>query len=79
MSDPERVLRTVHKMFVKCSYQVRNIGRPGRAASDDCGNHADTAVVDGDSRLYRCPQHRGMIDATRTGNVVTAVYVRMPS
>lgn len=76
MSDPGLVLRTVHKLFVGCSFQVRNVGQPGFAASDTCQSHADTAVVDGDRRLYRCPRHRGMIDATRTGDTVTAVYLR---
>lgn len=77
MSD--MVLRTVHKMFERCSFRVRNLDQPGFAVSDCCGGHATSAVVDGDVRMYRCEQHRGMIDHTRTGATVTAVYVQRSS
>jgi hypothetical protein len=74
----------VKDLHVQCSLRVRKQGARGRAASDDCGSPADTAVVDPDNgnRLFRCPVHRGVLRLERNGNELrgrTATTVLIPA
>lgn len=57
---PNRRMQYVSDLHVKCSLQVRNIGKQGHAASDNCNDHATSAVeMPNGDREWRCSRHQG--------------------
>lgn len=68
------VERKVIDMCVKCMYPMKPIVK---AASDCCGESADTAVLRPDGmKTWRCPNHRGLVEGDETGEVFESVMVR---
>jgi hypothetical protein len=56
--DPDAV--AVVDLYVQCSFQLYNFDRPGRAASDNCRQPAESAVEYPEgSLMWRCHGHRG--------------------
>lgn len=61
----------VEDLFVQCSFPVKP--NP-RAASDSCNKPAMSVVEDQrGSLLYRCTQHEGQINRSKTGPILYSI------
>lgn len=57
-----KVLCDVSSLYRQCSLQMRNLDKRGKAASDNCRDHATSVVVTptGD-KMWRCTRHEGLL------------------
>ena len=63
----------VSERYNPCSYPMRP---DAMASSDRCGQLADSMVVDGRTRRYRCIMHRGLIKDDQPGEIINEISVK---
>ena len=68
---------SVSSMYKNCSLQIQNFGRPGVAASDNCGDQSNSAVFQpwNSAWYYRCPKHEGLLELKKHGRSARSIHI----